>query len=191
MRSTLQIVAGAVVLAICGVVAWLLLSASAQYLLGLDKTIAPAAIAALVTVFTVLFAFWKDRAKSRSEVHREKKIEVYSIFFDIVFSTLKRTKSGEDVSSYFESLEFRDKFIDLMKGVTFYGSPNVVRTLSEWRINPSSTSDGLHAIRMVGSVLLAMRKDIGLSNFGLDNLSIHQVYVNDDLRDFEKIKASK
>jgi len=171
------------------VAAWFVINMLANYVLGIDKSVAPAVIAALVTVFSLIFVYWKDRSKSRSEAHREKKIEVYSNFFEIVFSVLRRSKENDGATQYIESEEFKDRFFDLMKGATFYGSPSVIKALSDWKVNNTSSTDPLHSIRMVGSVLLAMRKDIGLSNFGIDNLTIHQIYVNDDIRKFAQSKA--
>jgi len=190
VRNALQIAFGLLILIVGGVALWLMLSAAASYLFGLDKTIVPAALAALVAVFSVLFAFWKERSKARGEAHREKKIEVYSIFFDIVFSVVRKLKEVGGSDAYLESKEFRDQFFDLMKGATFYGSPSVIRALSDWKRDAASESDPLHSIRMIGSVLLAMRKDIGLSNFGIDNLTIHQIYVNDDIRKLGQAKVN-
>ncbi|RUW55851.1 hypothetical protein EN784_51205 [bacterium M00.F.Ca.ET.141.01.1.1] len=190
MRNALQIAFGLLILMVGVVALWLMLSAGAGYLFGLDKAIVPAALAALVAVFLALFTFWKERSKARSEAHREKKIEVYSIFFDIVFSVLRKMKEVGGSDAYLESKEFKDQFFDLMKGATFYGSPGVVKALSDWRTDTASESDPLHSIKMVGSVLLAMRKDIGLSNFGIDNLTIHQIYVNDDIRKLGQAKVT-
>lgn len=181
MRHGLKIIFGLILLALLVLAAWLALSYLIPYVTGLDKTILAAVIAGSVAIFSVVFTYWKERSKARKEAHRQKKIDVYSIFFDIVFDVLKNSKTDDGVDKFINSTHFKNTYMDLMKGVTFYGSPDVIRALGEWKKNPNSASDPLHAIRQVGTVLLEMRKDIGLSNFGIDNLSIHQIYVIDDL----------
>ena len=186
MRQGFQISLGLAVLLIAAVAAWFVFSAAAQYLLGLDKTIAPAVIGGLVSVFSVLFVFWKERSRARAEAHREKKIEAYSNFVDIVFGMLKQLKKNKSLDDYADSDQVKDKFFDLMRGVTFYGSPSVIVALNNWKVNATNPTDPLDGIRRVGDVLLAIRKDIGLSNFGIDNLSIHQIYVNEDIRQMNR-----
>ncbi|WP_139832141.1 hypothetical protein [Mesorhizobium australicum] len=185
MRKPVQIATGLLLLLAGGVVAWWLLSAVAQYVLGLDKALAPAVIGGFVTVALAIFAFWRDRAKSRAEAHRENKIEVYSIFYDIIFKLLEMQKSDESYNIENDP-EFQKKWFQMTRGVLFYGSPEVVDAFSKFKVSDGSAGDPLAAMRNIGRILLAMRKDIGLSNWGLNELSIHQIYVNDDVRKIGK-----
>ncbi|MBW8284081.1 MAG: hypothetical protein K0M55_10795 [Rhizobium sp.] len=181
MRSQpLQLILGFVLLAVLGVAGWLLASWVVRALLGLDKALASALIAGLVAVFTAVFAYWRERAKSRQESHREKKVEVYTVFFDLIFRIVRDSKRPGGVDSYLASDEFQEHMFSLMKGVLAYGSPEVIRAISRWRVESGSTKDA-EPIKRIGDVLLAMRKDLGLSNAGLTNINIHQVYVNEDI----------
>lgn len=79
--------------------------------------------------------------------------------------------------------------MDVSRGALFYGSPNVLLAIAQWKTeSASNSSDRMAPIKAVGRIILAMRLDIGLSNRGLDELNIHQVYVKDDLRTFGKQK---
>lgn len=160
-------------------IAWLIGSWIIRTIFGLDKALASAIIAAFVAVFSAIFAYWKEREKSRQEAHKEKKVEVYSIFFDIVFKILKASKGESNDQAYYESQELQDSLFELMKGILAYGSPAVVLSMGRWRLaaNSNSSAQLLH----VGDILLAMREDLGLSNRGLNNINIHQIYVVDDI----------
>ncbi|TRB04790.1 MULTISPECIES: hypothetical protein [Agrobacterium] len=165
-------------------VGWYVFSWLFRSILGLDKALASAIIAAFVAVFSLIFAYWKEREKARQEVHREKKVEVYSIFFEMVFRILKDSKKAEDAQAYVESTELQDALFELMKGVLAYGSPLVVLAMGRWKLSAESSAG--NQILLIGDILLAMRKDLGLSNRGLTNINIHQVYVNDDVEAFLK-----
>ena len=145
-----------------------------------DKSIQAAIIAATVAVFSLAFTFWKERSRTIKEAHRDKKIEVYSIFYDIVFDLLRRKKGGRDIDLGADP-NFQDRWFSLSRGVLFYGSPAVVSAMNNFKTNNENRNAG-ETMKRIGDIYLAMRKDIGLSNWGLDNISIHQIYVSDDVR---------
>ncbi len=181
---------GFVLLIALGVIGWLFFSWTVRSILGLDKAVASSIIAGLVAVFLAVFTYWRERAKARQEAHRASKIEVYSIFFDIVFDVLKRTKQKCNLNEDLASEELQVKFMSLNQGVLLYGSPKVIKALCHWRMNAGDAVDFKVTLKGIGEVLLAMREDIGLSNSGLDSLTIHQIYVNDDLHQLENVRAS-
>ena len=140
-------------------------------------------IAALFGIVSLVFAYWSERARAVREAHRDKKIEVYTIFYDFIFNLLKNVKNGDNVDLENDP-EFQSKWFDLTRGVLFYGSPNVVQAFAGFR-DPNMTKDNPDptlVLRKIGRILLSMRADIGLSNSGLDELSIHQIYVTDDIK---------
>ncbi len=179
-----QLIIGLFLLAVLVIASWMVASWMFRSLLGLDRSLSSAIIAALVAVFSVIFAYWKEREKARQEAHREKKVEVYSIFFDVVFRLLRETKRPGGADSYVESEELQESFFQLMRGVLAYGSPSVILAIGRWKVNSANNSS--QHILLIGDILLAMRKDLGLSNRGLSNVNIHQVYVNDDVEVFLK-----
>lgn len=148
-------------------------------------------IAAGVAFATVLFAFWKERSRAIKEAHREKKIEIYSSLFNLVFSVLANEKKNPELNEHMlSSAEFQEKMVEFKKNLMFYGSPKVINAFSRWQLN--SSGSGLHptkALRDMGEIFLAMRADIGLSNFGLDSLSIHQLNITDNLQEIAKAES--
>lgn len=146
-----------------------------------DKTVLAAIVAALGAVFSLLFTWWKEKQKSLREAHREKKIEIYSKFFDLMFDLMDKSKRGLDSDE--EVIKtVSSHWVDLTRGILFYGSPKVVIAFSSVRKGSNEQASALDTMRTIGRVILAMREDIGLSNKGLDELSVHQIYVNDDLQ---------
>jgi len=132
----------------------------------------------MVGVFTVAFTFWKERSRSIKEAHRDKKIEVYAEFYDLMFDLLQRSKKG-DTRGLEGDADFERTWFSISKGVLFYGSPSVVKAFSQFK---TGSADKIEVMRLVGRILLSMREDIGLSNSGLNELNIHQIYVTDDIR---------
>jgi hypothetical protein len=189
-----NLILGSILLVVLIVVGWWALGSISSYFLGLDKSVASSIIAGLFAMGALLFSFWKERAKTFQENHRGKKVEVYSIFFDLISDVIKNSNKDSDKSSnesnldeFLKSAKLKDQMFDLWKGVTFYGSPQVIKALNDWKFNISGDNDSIKIMKAIGSILLAMRKDIGLSNSGLTSLTIHQIYINEDLREISKI----
>ncbi|MGN7294916.1 hypothetical protein [Rhizobium sp. SAFR-030] len=143
-----------------------------------DKSIQAAIIAAVVGLFTVTFTYWKERSRSIKEAHRDKKIEVYQKFYEIMFALMEASKKG--IVSDASDAEFQAKWFEVSRGVMFYGSPTVLNAFAALKRHKGD-AEPKNVFRIMGRILLAMRSDIGLSNFGLDELNIHQIYVNDDI----------
>jgi hypothetical protein len=143
-----------------------------------NPTVQASIIAGVVALGTVLFTFWKERSRLIKEAHREQKIAAYSEFYDIIFNLIEKTKKDEQLD--IASEEFMKKMFKIMRSILFYGSPDVVLAFSSWRVGAAST-DSMSALRSIGKILLAMRSDIGLINRGLNELNIHQIYINDDV----------
>jgi len=145
-----------------------------------DKSIQASIIAGLVALFSVIFTYWKEKTRSISEAHREKKIEIYKIFFDEIFEATNNMRLGREVDLS-SSEDFMTRTLELKKGLMSYGSPKVINSFAKWQLVSSEAGDSASSLRGVGDVILAMREDIGLSNRGLDSLTIHQININEDL----------
>lgn len=138
-------------------------------------------IAGGIAIFSVIFAYWKERTRTIREAHRDKKIEVYTIFFNIVFEILKKQKDDDNLDLENDP-DFKAKWFEMNRGLIFYGSHEVISAVSKMKTAGSHSNEGPESIQNIGDIFLAMRKDIGLSNKGLNNINIHQVYVNDDIK---------
>jgi hypothetical protein len=184
MRANIkQLVSGFLLLIVLGAVAVWLVILSARVFSDANASTQAAIIAGLVGVFSLLFTYWKERTRALKEAHRDKKIEVYSKFYDLIFGILERIKESKLEQAAIEE-EMSKAWFDISRGILFYGSPAVVAAFTNFKTqdNPDGSEDSISAMRNIGRILLAMRDDIGLSNRGLDEMSIHQIYVKDDLR---------
>lgn len=157
-----------------------------------DKSVQASIIAALVAVTSLIFTYWKERTRSIKEAHREKKIEIYQIFFDLIFEVQNNMRKNPDLNEkLLQSEEFFENMMELKKGIISYGSPHVINAFAQWQLHSGDdvSNDSSKPLRDIGNVLLAMRKDIGLSNWGLDNLSIHQINVTDNLSELTNLSG--
>ena len=104
-----------------------------------------------------------------------------------MFGILWGEKRGAPIDP--ESSEFQEKWFEMSRGVLFYGSPSVLNAFAEFKggAMDQSNADPRVVMKRVGRILLAMRADIGLSNFGLNEVNIHQIYVNDDINKLGQI----
>lgn len=177
-------VLGVVLLFVIMAISWVALSWIVRSILGLDKSVVSAIIAGAIAVFSLIFTYLRDREKARQEAHREKKVEIYSLFFDIIFRGLQESKKEADSSEYWGSTELQENLLKIMKGILSYGSPNVVLAFNKWKAK--ATDSPTVQMICIGDLMLAMRKDLGLSNTGLTNANIHQIYVSDDVEAFLK-----
>ncbi|WEK50918.1 MAG: hypothetical protein P0Y66_02225 [Candidatus Kaistia colombiensis] len=177
-----QVIAIATILAAVLGIAWLaytfLTSLSAS-----DATVQSAIIAGLFALVLLVFTYWTEQSKSRREAHRDKKIEAYSVFFDIIFQLIDAERPDGSKKINMESDEFRKEMIRLKRNIMFYGSPGVLNAFTDWLKSSSASHESTpeKIFRRIGRILLAMRRDIGLSNFGLNELTIHQIYLTDDI----------
>ncbi|MQB11434.1 hypothetical protein DXT96_16450 [Agrobacterium sp. ICMP 6402] len=188
MKSKLQIATVFVcALALFGLAIWMLVTFRNAFIAA-DKSVQAAIIAGSVGLFSVALTFWKERSRSIKEAHRDKKIEVYSKFYDLMFGLLKHQSSGEEIDPLGSG--FQEQWFEVSRGVLFYGSPAVVKAFSEFKADPpdGASADPRSIFRRIGKILLAMRDDIGLSNFGLDELNIHQIYVRDDINKIGQVQ---
>ena len=147
-----------------------------------EPSVKASIIAGLFAVFSLILTHQRERGKAIKEAHRDKKIEVYSKFYDLIFEFMKIAKSAGVEGFDFESPENLERMAALHRGIMFYGSPGVVVAFSDFRVPREGEAEPLSVMKRVGRILLAMREDIGLDNSGLDELSINQIIVNDDLR---------
>jgi hypothetical protein len=163
------------------VVAMFLLYKAAIYFGGLDSSVKAPVIGGTFALLAALAAYVRENKLKRQEAHRSKKIEIYMVFFDMIIKATRESKDGGDVS-FAKSPGFINEMFELKKNLMFYGSPPVLNAFNDFQNNSKNDDSGIHTIDRVGELLLAMRKDIGLSNFGLDARGVLQTIVRDDIK---------
>lgn len=181
MQINRQIALGFLLLIILGAVSvWLFIGAAGIFA-NANPTAQAAIIAGLVALVTLLFTFLKERSRAFREVHREKKIEIYSQFYDLLFAFMENAKSDNPAGE--DDALVQQSFMKIARGIMFYGSPKVVTSFANFKSSSGTDEFDLRVSMVnIGKILLAMREDIGLSNRGLDEITIHQIYIRDDVR---------
>ena len=170
-----------VVLAIFAWVVSLLLS----FLSDANPSVAAPVIAGLFAVFSLMFTYWRDRSRSIREAHRDKKIEIYTKFAQIISALMsenarKNLNPSRKQKSFMESAKFFDEMIELKTGIIFYGSADVVQAFNAFQHNPDSAgTSARNMIVLIDNVIRAMREDIGLSNAGLGPGELQSIFITD------------
>ena len=156
----------------------------------LDKEVKVPIIAGLFALLAVAFTYIRENNLKRQEAHRSKKIEIYSLFFDMIGRMTLDVHSGS-ATSFTESSTFVSQMLVLKNNLLFYGSPKVIKTFNEFQNKSGNSATSLEVIDRVGNLLLAMRKDVGLSNFGLDARELNQIIVKEDVRELVRQGTAK
>ncbi len=159
---------------------WLLSCFIFQWISGLEKEVATAAITALIGLFGILYIQWHSKSKEIADSHRPAKIEVYNTFFVIVESFMDAAKNNDEVldpeSKNFPK-ELKDKFTLLSRGMIIWASPQVVKAWSKFREHTDESKTPADILLAVDDVLQAIRADLGNSNFGLRKGDVVKLYL--------------
>lgn len=160
-----QWLGGLAALAALGALCWLAFTYMAFWLRSLDPSVAAALTTAILGLLGLWYAQWHSKTRDIAESHRASKIEVYSIFFDIVEKFQNDQVKSSELANGNVPAWLRKDFTKLNRGLILWASPEVI---TAWLIFRRITGSG------GGNVLLAMdriynaiRKDLGNSNMGL------------------------
>ena len=180
MRKTFRLLFFVILIAIVFYGLWFAISYLFNFISGLGKEVAAAAITALIGLFGILYAQWQSKAKEIADSHRPAKIEVYGIFVDIV-ERFMDAERHEDENLDPESDDFpedlRDQFTRLSRGMIIWASPNVLKKWSLFREKTGSAKTAKDTLLAVDGVLQAIRDDLGNSNFGLAKGDVVKIYL--------------
>ena len=120
----------------------------------------------------------QQRAKARdiAESHRPKKTELYTEFITQVVGILRDYRGGRKPDAA-ASKQMEDFFFDFTTRVMLWGSPSVLQHYGAFR-RISKDSDPKNLF-LVDDILQAMRKDLGLSNWGLTRGDLIKMLLTD------------
>ncbi len=159
-------------------IVYFLIDAAVNWIRSLDSGLAGAIITAIIGLFSLWYAQWHTRSREISESHRQSKIEVYNIFFDIVdkFQDDTVDTSFEDKKDVPDWL--KKDFRRLNRGLILWGSPDVMKAWLNFR-TISVAKDGKNTLIAVDKMYQAIRKDLGNSNFGLQTGDLIKSTISD------------
>ncbi len=158
---------------------------------GLDKKMSAAIIAACATVFvsvaTVVYTQQKTKAREIDNSHLPQKMEIYKRFMDTaVVGLLKASKENKIESPEFQK-KLEELFFSFTGDVIVWGSPAVIRAYTAFR----STGANPDIILRIDDLLQAMRKDLGNSNWGLTRGDLIKLFITDPEKLDELLTTTK
>jgi hypothetical protein len=141
-----------------------------QELNTLDSTIVAAIVAGFFTVIgtaiTVMVGRYYEAKRKRTELHRERKIEMYDAFIARIFkifansNVVDSSKANQSETDLIEFLrEHQRKFL-------LWSDAGVIRAFSEWRKTMTGAPTAKSVLKME-AFFLAVRRDLGHSNLGI------------------------
>ncbi len=192
-KGNWQIILSVTVFFGIGYLIWLGMSFFFTALATADAKISAAIIGAMTTVFVsisaVIITQRQTKAREVEEAHRAKKVEIYEKFIKTVTSIV--AGENDEVSMQAPSQqELIDYLVDFKTEIMLWGSPEVIKAQLEFERVSKNGGDIFEA---VNNLYKSIRKDIGLSNSGLNNLELIKLYLKDpnELDELRALGASK
>ncbi|ELO1814272.1 hypothetical protein QXB70_004025 [Vibrio fluvialis] len=118
------------------------------------------------------------REREIEEAHRQKKVEIYNDFLKLVSAFMQGTNASNKKKMPNQQ-KILDEFEKFQNGILLWGGPQVIQAFLDYRKNSGEEQDSLTIFRHVDALYKALREDIGLSNSGLENLELVQMYLSD------------
>ena len=138
-------------------------------------TMGPLLVAAVTLFGSVLTMTLGKHLESRALVKkelRERKAKAY----EHMIKGLLRLLFGAKLENPMTTVEWQQFYVETVENLTIWGSDEVVRTYGQFR---QGLTDVPEAMRLLGALLLAVRKDLGHGNVGLTPSVLLSVFVND------------
>ena len=161
LKKTGQLILGFALLAGLTFGAWWVLQALGSAVSGLDKSV----LAALITGALVAFgAIWVKHIEHRHSVEaqfRDAKVKLYNEFMETI-----EKMATQDIAPN----ELLPLLKEWKRRTLFWGAPKVMRgflSLGDLGNDTQTVGGMARSIGMMGDLILAMRKDVGLSNRGI------------------------
>jgi hypothetical protein len=165
---------GIIIIAILGSISWALFhkitQAPWQFI-----TILIASLGALITLAGNLQIQIRNDQKA-------KKFEIYEKVIKFFFDEFSETKLTKDRKTKDQKIE---KFREIMSELALWASDDVLaifiefRQMSNEKVYPDKKVDPNALILLLGRLMLAMRKDFGYQNKGIDQKAILATFIND------------
>lgn len=178
LKQWLLIGLGFVLLVTIGYFLFKVIEASFSLLQSVDPTVGAAIVAAVATVMVGPYTQYVLKKRQIDDAHREKKIQIYEEFMKMAADHLAQ-----------ENENLKQKMIPQEKVIEFFyrfktdlilrGSPQVIKAIAKFELVSSESGDVLGA---VDEIYRAMRRDVGLSNFGLKHKELVGVYLKSEDR---------
>lgn len=135
-------------------------------------------ITILIALFVALITFAGNFQIQIRNEQRPKKTEIYDKVINLFFDIIMSSKLGRQPKSQEKLVE---ELAEITPDLILWASDDVLKLYIKFRtISNGKVQDATdNSLILFGKLLLAMRKDLGHSNTGIDQLSILGTFVND------------
>ena len=186
-KTACIIVITLVVISVSGYVLFRIIHFVIKGILSLNSSVSAAIIAAIATVIVsvvrIIYSQLKSKERDIAESHLPKKIELYKSFMDeavVGILRLTKKKDGKSIDDKDVQKRIEDFFFKFTGDVIVWGSPQVIKSYSEFR----KIGNNPEIILKVDDMLRAIRKDLGHSNRRIKRGDLISLFLTDP----EKVK---
>lgn len=131
---------------------------------------------ALVGIAAALLAHRSARTRASDDAHRVKKVEIYRNFLEIITRQMANENDSVTIKPIKEH-ELIKFLVNFRDDIMLWGSPSVINAFRNFNIQ--CQTGGLNTFNAVDRLYRAIRKDIGLSNWGLEPNALVKMYLSD------------
>lgn len=149
----------------------------------LDANVASAIVAALAGVVVVVLGQIFNRNRQISEAHRDRKVEIYAKFGQLLIDLQQATKQGK-TDELLNSERIYNSLVEFNRDVLLWASPSVVRAFLNFRVEGNKPNP--FGLVEMDKMLRAIRKDLGLSNWRLQQGDLVKLFFKDP-EEFDKM----
>jgi len=134
----------------------------------------------LIGLFTITYTQYQINIRNITEAHRTKKVEIYETYLKTISAIMLETDPGDADD---EDNKVTHAVLKFKKEIVLWGSPEVIKCQVDFNTLGNTDTDTdtdtyAYAYGAIDNMCKAIRKDIGLSNKGLDNRELLKIYAN-------------
>jgi len=180
LRHILPFVVILVVVGGIGYGVWSVGAAALSWIASQESQVAASIIAFSGTIIAgigaVVIAQQRSKSREIAEAHRAKKIELYNSFITTMIGIIREHK-GEDSKALEGNKKIEEFFFTFTAEVVLWGSPSVLGHYATFR--NCGQEKNLNIVLVMDDIMQAMRKDLGLSNWGLSRGDLMKMFLTD------------
>lgn len=144
----------------------------------LGAAIVTAAATILVGISVAIYSQNRIKTRELQEAHRESKIELYNKFINKLVEVMA---GNNELTSTLEpsKQDLVDFMVEYKRDLILRAAPGVIKAQIEYEKTAQNSKGGKALFRSVDKLILEMRKDVGHSNFGMNNMETIQIFLKD------------
>ena len=161
LKAVGKVLLGLLLLAVLVFGTWWMLQAVFSALSNLDKSVFAALITGTLVASGAIWVKYIEHRHSVEAQFRDAKVELFNDFMNVLDKAAANDISTEEITQTLKEWKRR---------TLFWGGPKVMRgflSLSELGSDSKTVGGMARGTQLIGDLILAMRKDVGLSNRGI------------------------